>query len=88
MGNFLLRQSEKMMQKNKPVDEMSFEVAFNELESIVSALEAEEHNLEDSLALFERGQILARHCASLLDAAELKVQQIVGDDLTDFQPNG
>ena len=30
------------------------------------------------MALFERGQLLMKHCAELLEAAELKVQQLVG----------
>ncbi|MEJ2709537.1 MAG: exodeoxyribonuclease VII small subunit [Anaerolineales bacterium] len=67
-----------------PVDELSYEQAFNELEGIVAALETEEHSLEGAVALFERGQALTRHCAKLLDQAELKIQQISGEDLIDF----
>jgi exodeoxyribonuclease VII small subunit len=32
--------------------------------------------LEESLALYERGQELVAYCAKLLDEAELKVQQV------------
>jgi exodeoxyribonuclease VII small subunit len=67
-----------------PIEELSYEQAFAELEAIVSALEAEESTLEDALALFERGQGLAHYCAELLDKAELKVQQLSGQDLVDF----
>jgi exodeoxyribonuclease VII small subunit len=71
--------------KGKPeVDQMSYEQALAELEQIVSALEAEEHPLEESLALYERGQALAQHCTNLLDKAQLKVQQISGEELTEF----
>jgi exodeoxyribonuclease VII small subunit len=67
-----------------PIEELSYEQAFAELEAIVSALEAEESSLEDALAWFERGQGLAHYCAELLDKAELKVQQLSGHDLVDF----
>ncbi|MEK7323868.1 MAG: exodeoxyribonuclease VII small subunit [Chloroflexota bacterium] len=56
--------------------ELSFEKAFAELESIVAKLESGELSLDESLALFERGQALAAQCYGLLDAAELKVKQL------------
>lgn len=71
-------------EKNSPVDQLTFEQAFNELESIVGRLESDEHTLDESLALFERGQELARYCAGLLDKAELKVRQLSGEELVDF----
>jgi exodeoxyribonuclease VII small subunit len=67
-----------------PVEELTYEQAFNEIESIVAALESEEQALEDALALFERGQALANRCTQMLDEAELKVQQISGDDLEEL----
>ena len=69
-----------------PVEELTYEQAFAELETIVAALESDEHPLEDALSLFERGQALAQHCAGLLDTAELRVQQLSGDELVDFDP--
>jgi exodeoxyribonuclease VII small subunit len=73
------------MTEPESVESLAFEVAFQELEEIVARLEQEEHTLEESLQLFERGQSLARHCARLLEQAELKVQQIIQDDLVDFE---
>ena len=70
--------------RSTPIEDLSYEQAFAELEAIVSALETEESSLEDALALFERGQDLAHYCAGLLDKAELKVQQLSGQDLVDF----
>ena len=67
-----------------PVEDMTYEQAFNELESIVNDLETDERPLEEALALFERGQALARHCAQMLEDAELKVQELTGEDLVDF----
>jgi exodeoxyribonuclease VII small subunit len=64
------------MTEAKPVEDMNYEEAFAELEAIVAALENSQQALEESLALFERGQLLARRCAGLLDSAELRVQQV------------
>lgn len=60
----------------KPVEEMSFEEAFAELEEIVRKLEAGGLSLEESLILYERGQKLAAFCNWQLDQAELKVRQL------------
>ena len=62
--------------KSQPIDEMTFEQAFAELEESVRALERGDLPLEESLALFERGQQLAAYCGKLLDSAELKIEQI------------
>jgi exodeoxyribonuclease VII small subunit len=69
----------------KPIEELSYEEALAELEEIVSALEGEQNQLEESIKLFERGQALAAHCAVLLEAAELKVKQVAGDDVIPFE---
>ena len=69
----------------KTIDELSYEEALAELEEIVSALEGEQKQLEDSIRLFERGQALAARCGVLLEAAELKVKQVVGEDILPFE---
>lgn len=69
----------------KLVEELSYEEALAELEEIVSALEGEQNHLEDALKLFERGQALASRCGVLLEAAELKVKQVVGDVVIPFE---
>jgi exodeoxyribonuclease VII small subunit len=68
------------------VTELTYEQAFSELENIVSALESDKHSLDEAMTLYERGQELAHYCANLLDHAELKVQQLSGDELVDFNP--
>ncbi len=65
--------------KLQPIVDLTFEQAFAELEESVRALERGDLPLEESLALYERGQGLAAYCARLLDEAELKVQQIESD---------
>ena len=69
----------------KPVQELAYEEALAELEEIVSALEDEQNQLDDAIKLFERGQALAALCGVLLEAAELKVKQVAGDDLIPFE---
>ena len=58
------------------IQSLSYEQAFAELEEIVLGLEANQKSLDQAIALFERGQALAKHCADLLDQAELKVRQL------------
>jgi len=75
------------MAKNepKPIDVLTYEEAFADLETIVAALESGERPLEESMTLFERGQALTKRCAELLDKAELKVQALVDESLVDFE---
>jgi exodeoxyribonuclease VII small subunit len=63
----------------KEIAELSFEEAFAELEATVVQLERGDLPLEESIALFERGQALAAHCNIQLDTAELKVRQLLPD---------
>ena len=67
----------------KKIEDLSYEEAFAELEAVVGTLENEEKTLEESLALFERGQALSKYCASLLENAELRVKQVVDGELED-----
>jgi exodeoxyribonuclease VII small subunit len=69
----------------KAVEELTYEEALAELEEIVNSLEGEQGQLEQSIKLFERGQALASRCGVLLEAAELKVKQVVGDVILPFE---
>jgi exodeoxyribonuclease VII small subunit len=66
-----------------PMEGLSYEQALTELETIVTSLEANKLSLEDTMALFERGQALTKHCIELLDKAELRVKKLSGDSLVD-----
>jgi len=66
----------KKTPKPQPIEGLTFEQAFKELEEHVQLLESGDLPLEESMALFERGQALTAYCAKLLDAAELKIEQI------------
>ena len=59
-----------------PVSELSFEKALEELESIVQRLEQGRVDLEESIAIYERGEALKTHCEKLLKEAEGRVDKI------------
>jgi len=71
----------------KAVEELTYEEALAQLEEIVSALEGDtsQNPLEEAIKLFERGQALAARCGVLLEAAELKVKQVAGDEIIPFE---
>jgi exodeoxyribonuclease VII small subunit len=71
--------------ESKAIEGMSYEEAFAELETVVAALESGERQLEESMHLFERGLQLSKHCSSLLDKAELKVQVLMDETLKDLE---
>jgi exodeoxyribonuclease VII small subunit len=54
--------------------DLKFEDCLARLEQIVSALEAGNLPLEESLKVFEEGVGLARHCARYLDEAERRIE--------------
>jgi exodeoxyribonuclease VII small subunit len=59
------------------VSALTFEVALKELEGIVARLEQGQVELDDSIALYERGQALKFHCEAKLKAAESRLEKIV-----------
>lgn len=66
---------------DRKVEEMSFEEAIKELETVVGQLERGDVALDDSIALYERGAALKKRCADKLAEAEEKVAKItVGAD--------
>ena len=73
------------MAKQIPVEDLNYEEAFEELQAVVAELETGELPLEQSLALFERGQALSKHCGMLLEKAELKLKELVPDGEGGFQ---
>jgi exodeoxyribonuclease VII small subunit len=75
----------KSKSAQKKVEDLTYEQALAELEEIVSVLEGKQGQLEDAIKLFERGQALAARCGVLLEAAELKVKQVAGDTIVDFE---
>lgn len=65
------------MAKTEPqLADMTYEQAFKELEGIIEALETEQKPLEESLKIYERGQLLLQYCNALLDQADLRIRQV------------
>jgi exodeoxyribonuclease VII small subunit len=66
------------------IEALSFEDSYSRLEQVIEQLENGELSLEESVALYEEGMSLAKHCGRHLDRAELKVSQLLSaaaDDL-------
>jgi len=72
---------------DRTVEDLSYEEAMTELEEIVESLEGDAARtpLEESMKLFERGQALVARCSALLEAAQLKVQQLSDETLIPFE---
>lgn len=68
------------------IKDLSFERALKELEAIVGRLERGDVELEESIAIYERGEALRDHCDRLLKLAEARVEKLtLGPD---GQPKG
>lgn len=66
---------------NTPIESLTYEQALAELEEITRLLESNPAILEEMVALYERGQALAKRCTDLLDQAELKVRQLSPEEM-------
>ena len=69
------------MSELKKTEELTFEEALGELESIVRKLESGNSNLDDSISNYENGNNLLKHCEKRLNEAKLKVEKIVKDKI-------
>ncbi|MFZ0545168.1 MAG: exodeoxyribonuclease VII small subunit [Candidatus Promineifilaceae bacterium] len=65
--------------KSDEITNLTFEEALYALEETVASLEAGDFTLEESLALFERGQKLAAFCNEQLENASLRVEQLTAE---------
>jgi exodeoxyribonuclease VII small subunit len=74
------------MSQPPDVSTLDFEKALAELETIVAKLERGDVPLDESIAIYERGEALRARCESLLAAAEMRVEKVrLGPD---GQPRG
>jgi exodeoxyribonuclease VII small subunit len=82
-----LSKSEAILPATGPdIAAMSFEAALKELEQIVDKLEKGTVELEESIAIYARGEALKRHCNDLLKSAEQRIEKITLG--TDGRPSG
>ena len=72
--------------EDKPIAELSFEEALRALEVTVRKLESGEVPLDESIALYERGEQLRLACQKRLDAAQARIEKIVAGN--DGRPTG
>ena len=68
----------------KPQAPASFESALNELEKIVSSMEAGQMPLEQSLAAYKRGAELLKFCQAALQDAQQQVKILEDNVLKSF----
>ena len=61
---------------SKEIAKLSYEQARDELQSVVSQLEQQNVSLEASMALWERGEALAKHCEQFLAGARKKLDEV------------
>ena len=62
------------------VDQLTYEQARAELAQVVRQLEAGDAPLEQSLAMWERGEALATHCQSWLEQARARLEAATQSD--------
>ncbi len=58
------------------MDALPFETALAQLEEIVTRLEKGSVSLEESIAIYERGEALKKRCEGLLRDAEMRIEKI------------
>ena len=77
------------MSEEKKIEEMTFEEAMKELESMVKILEKGDQDLESSLAVYERAVVLRERCRTILEDSERRVQKIMecanGVEIQEFE---
>ena len=56
--------------------DLPFEKALEQLEEIVRRLERGDVPLDESVAIYERGEVLKKYCEALLKRAEARIQRI------------
>ncbi|RZT84004.1 exodeoxyribonuclease VII small subunit [Pseudonocardia sediminis] len=62
-----------------PVEKLDYEKARDELAEVVRALEVGGLGLDESVALWERGESLARRCEQQLAGARERVEQVLAE---------
>lgn len=66
----------KSATQGAPVEELSYEAAREELMQVVQRMESGSSNLEETIALWERGEALAARCEAWLDGARTRLNAV------------
>ncbi|MGO0577778.1 exodeoxyribonuclease VII small subunit [Ornithinimicrobium panacihumi] len=67
----------------RPVADLSYEQARDELVQLVSRIESGQVPLEEAMLLWERGEQLAAHCQAKLDAAQETLERTTASGASD-----
>jgi exodeoxyribonuclease VII small subunit len=65
------------------MSKLSFEEAIKELTNIVSKIEQGQIPLQDSLSQYERGMGLIKHCRTILQKAEKRIEKITKEETSE-----
>ncbi|MFO7916550.1 MAG: exodeoxyribonuclease VII small subunit [Anaerolineae bacterium] len=63
----------------RELEALSFEDTYKRLEDIIHKLEEGTLSLDESVSLYEEGMQLAKHCDQKLDAAEIKITEVLSE---------
>jgi exodeoxyribonuclease VII small subunit len=65
-----------LAENDEDIAVLPFEQALAQLEAIVEKLEKGSVALEESIAIYARGEALKKHCEALLQSAEQRIEKI------------
>ena len=66
--------------KKNDIGELNFEEAITGLTNIVGKIEQGQIPLQDSLEQYERGMALIKHCRTILQKAEQRIEKITKEE--------
>ncbi len=69
--------------RNNSISKLSFEEAIKELTNIVGNIEQGQIPLQDSLSQYERGMALIKHCRTILQKAEKRIEKIATEKVSE-----
>lgn len=73
------------MATEKTIENMSFEAALKELETIVSKIDNNQETLDSAIKNFEKAIKLKKYCEKKLNTAQLKVDQIIEEESGEYK---
>lgn len=77
----MIRKNEAM---ENSIENLTFEQALRELQTIVDKLETGEVTLDEAIEMYERGVKLSKYCIQKLTQAELRIKKIIKDEANGF----
>ncbi|MHC4172993.1 MAG: exodeoxyribonuclease VII small subunit [Planctomycetota bacterium] len=69
--------------RKNDIGKLNFEEAIKELGNIVGKIEQGQIPLQDSLSQYERGMTLIKHCRTILQKAEKRIEKITKEEASE-----